>query len=122
MTSARNAPRASATPGDRARARHCVSGLFCVRDDPAEIAGCQLRRFCLAKFSKRFVRLLVRVVVLRLSITVLGLVGGAPGGTPRVADSSAAEISAEDDLEPQRSRRRNPRAQEARGSIRVNRQ
>ena len=42
-TSARNAP--SATPGDRARARHCVSGLFCVRDDPAEIAGCQLRRF-----------------------------------------------------------------------------
>ena len=42
-TSARNAP--SATPGDRARARHCVSGLFCVCDDPAEIAGCQLRRF-----------------------------------------------------------------------------
>ena len=42
-TSARNAP--SATPGDRARARHCVSGLFCVRYDPAEIAGCQLRRF-----------------------------------------------------------------------------
>ena len=30
---------------DRARARHCVSGLFCVRDDPAAIAGCQLRRF-----------------------------------------------------------------------------
>ena len=42
-TSARNAP--SDTPGDRARARHCVSGLFCVCDDPAEIAGCQLRRF-----------------------------------------------------------------------------
>ena len=36
-TSARNAP--SATPGDRARARHCVSELFCVRDDLAEIAA-----------------------------------------------------------------------------------
>ena len=36
-TSARNAP--SDTPGDRARARHCVSGLFCVRDDLAEIAA-----------------------------------------------------------------------------------
>ena len=36
-TSARNAP--SATPGDRARARHCVSELLCVRDDLAEIAA-----------------------------------------------------------------------------------
>ena len=36
-TSARNAP--SDTPGDRARAGHCVSGLFCVRDDLAEIAA-----------------------------------------------------------------------------------
>ena len=33
-TSARNAP--SDTPGDRARARHCVSGLFCLFDDLAE--------------------------------------------------------------------------------------
>ena len=40
--SARNAP--SATPGDRARARRARVD-FCVRDDPAEIAGCQLRRF-----------------------------------------------------------------------------
>ena len=36
-TSARNAP--SDTPGDRARARHCVSGLFCLFDDLAEIAA-----------------------------------------------------------------------------------
>ena len=36
-TSARNAP--SDTPGDRARAGHCVSELFCVRDDLAEIAA-----------------------------------------------------------------------------------
>ena len=36
-TSARNAP--SDTPGDRARARHCVSGFFCVRDDLAEITA-----------------------------------------------------------------------------------
>ena len=36
-TSARCAP--SDTPGDRARARHCISGLFCVRDDLAEIAA-----------------------------------------------------------------------------------
>ena len=36
-TSARNAP--SDTPGDRARALHCVSELFCVRDDLAEIAA-----------------------------------------------------------------------------------
>ena len=36
-TSARKAP--SDTPGDRARAGHCVSGLFCVRDDLAEIAA-----------------------------------------------------------------------------------
>ena len=42
-TSARNAP---ARLREIMRARVVVlSGLFCVRDDPAEIAGCQLRRF-----------------------------------------------------------------------------
>ena len=54
------AQRTRATPGDHARARRCVKWTFlCTRRSGCD-SGLPIASLCLAKFSKRFVRVLVR--------------------------------------------------------------